>query len=67
MMDCTLCIDGEAVFALDRETGERRPGTTKDWLDATRLIDALDEHDDVDAVYSNSDIPDDVVDALSKE
>jgi len=41
--DCTLCIDGEAVFALDRETGERRPGTTQDWLDATRLIDALDE------------------------
>jgi len=41
--DCTLCIDGEAVFALDRETGERRPGTTEDWLAATRLIDALDE------------------------
>lgn len=32
-----------------------------------RLIDALDEHDDVDAVYSNSDVPDDVVAALSKE
>lgn len=32
-----------------------------------RLIDALDEHDDVDAVYSNSDIPDDVVAQLSDE
>lgn len=32
-----------------------------------RLIDALEEHDDVDAVYSNSDIPDDVVAALAKE
>ncbi len=41
--NCTLLIDGEAVFALDRETGERRPGTTKDWLEATRLIDAVDE------------------------
>jgi trimethylamine--corrinoid protein Co-methyltransferase len=41
--DCTLIIDGEAVFALDRETGERRPATTTDWLEATRLIDALDE------------------------
>lgn len=41
--ECTLLIDGEAVFALDRETRERRPGTVKDWLDATRLIDALDE------------------------
>jgi trimethylamine--corrinoid protein Co-methyltransferase len=41
--DCTLLIDGEAVFALDRDTGERRPGTAADWLEATRLIDALDE------------------------
>ena len=32
-----------------------------------KLIDALDDHDDVDAVYSNSDVPDDVVAALSKE
>ena len=41
--DCTLLIDGEAMFVLDRETGERRPGTFHDWLEATRLIDALDE------------------------
>ncbi len=41
--ECTLLIDGEAVFALDRETGERRPGTIQDWMEATRLIDALDE------------------------
>jgi YebC/PmpR family DNA-binding regulatory protein len=32
-----------------------------------RLIDALEEHEDVDAVYSNSDVPDDVVAQLSKE
>ncbi len=32
-----------------------------------RLIDALDEHDDVEAVYSNSTIPDDVVAQLAKE
>ena len=41
--DCTLLIDGKAVFALDRETGERREGTFNDWLEATRLTDALDE------------------------
>ena len=41
--DCTLLIDGQAVFALDRETGERRAGTFNDWLEATRLTDALDE------------------------
>lgn len=32
-----------------------------------RLIDALDEHDDIDAVYSNSDLPDEIVAALAKE
>ena len=41
--DCTLLIDGEAMFVLDRATGERRMGTFDDWLEATRLIDALDE------------------------
>jgi YebC/PmpR family DNA-binding regulatory protein len=32
-----------------------------------RLIEALEDHDDVDAVYSNTDVPDDVVAQLSKE
>ncbi len=41
--DCTLVIDSEAIFVLDRETWERRPGTYKDWLEATRLIDYVDE------------------------
>jgi trimethylamine--corrinoid protein Co-methyltransferase len=41
--DCTLLVDGKAIFALDRETGERRAGTFDDWLEATRLTDALDE------------------------
>jgi trimethylamine--corrinoid protein Co-methyltransferase len=40
---CTLCVDGEAVFALDRETGGCRLGTSADWLAATRFVDALDE------------------------
>jgi trimethylamine--corrinoid protein Co-methyltransferase len=31
------------MYTLDRETGERRLTTSQDWLDATRLIDALDE------------------------
>lgn len=30
-----------------------------------RLVDALEDHDDVDAVYSNSDIPDDVMAQLA--
>lgn len=32
-----------------------------------RLVDNLEEHDDVDAVYSNTDVPDDVIAQLSKE
>jgi YebC/PmpR family DNA-binding regulatory protein len=31
-----------------------------------RLLDALEDHDDVDAVYSNSDVPDEVVAELAK-
>lgn len=32
-----------------------------------KLIDALDEQDDVDSVYTNSDVPDEVIAALAKE
>lgn len=39
---CHLLVDGTARFVLDRRTGDRRPGTYADWLEATRLIDALD-------------------------
>ena len=33
----------------------------------TRLVDALEEHDDVDAVYSNCDIPEEVLARLAEE
>ena len=39
----TLLADGEGMFVVDAETGERRSSTAKDWLNATHLIDALDE------------------------
>jgi transcriptional/translational regulatory protein YebC/TACO1 len=32
-----------------------------------KLLDALEDHDDVDAIYSNTDFSDEVVAALSKE
>jgi trimethylamine--corrinoid protein Co-methyltransferase len=41
--NCTLLVDGGAVFTLDRETRERRPSTFEDWLQGTKLIDSLDE------------------------
>jgi len=41
--ECALIADGEGISTIDRMTGEHRPSTYKDWLEATRLIDALDE------------------------
>ena len=41
--NCALIADGEGISVIDRRTGEHRPSTFQDWLEATRLIDALDE------------------------
>jgi trimethylamine--corrinoid protein Co-methyltransferase len=41
--DCALIVDGEGISVIDRLTGEHRPTTFKDCLEATHLIDALDE------------------------
>jgi len=41
--ECYLMPDGEGVTLIDHRTREERPGTFADWLDATRMIDALDE------------------------
>lgn len=43
MGDCTLVADGEGTSILDRKTGEHRATNFADWLEVTRLIDALDE------------------------
>ncbi len=53
--ECTMLIDGEAMFVLDRKTGERRLATHADWLETTRLIDALDE---VGLYWSMVELPD---------
>jgi trimethylamine--corrinoid protein Co-methyltransferase len=41
--ECALIADGEGISVIDRGTGEHRATTFNDWLEATRLIDALDE------------------------
>ena len=41
--NCVLLADDEATTDIDRETGNHRPSTYKDWLEVTRLLDALDE------------------------
>lgn len=40
---CTLLMSGEGTLTLDRRTGLHRDSTFDDWLEATRLADALDE------------------------
>jgi trimethylamine--corrinoid protein Co-methyltransferase len=40
--ESSLCLDG-GTLVLDRQTGERRRSTHDDWLEATRLCDALEE------------------------
>ncbi len=41
--DCRLLLDGEGTTVLDRKTGKHRDSTFHDWLEATRLADALDD------------------------
>jgi trimethylamine---corrinoid protein Co-methyltransferase len=41
--ECSLMPDGEGITIIDRQTGEFRPTTYNDWLESTRLSDALDE------------------------
>jgi trimethylamine--corrinoid protein Co-methyltransferase len=41
--ESTLVMDGEGTMVLDRVTEELRPSTHRDWLEATRLIDAVDD------------------------
>ena len=40
---CTLLADGAATYVIDGLTGDRRIAGFEDWLDATRMIDSLDE------------------------
>ena len=41
--EATLCLDGGPTLVVDRHSGERRPATPVDWLEAIRLCDAIDE------------------------
>ena len=41
--ECALVAGGEGIFVIDRETGERRSSTHQDWLEATKVTDALDD------------------------
>jgi len=42
---CSVILDGGAIYTYNAETGARRPATKDDWYLATRLGDCLDEID----------------------
>ena len=50
------CLDGQGMYALDRDSGQRRPSELRDLVAATRLSDALDG---VDYLWPNV-VPTDV-------
>ncbi len=39
----TLSMSGEGIRVIDRKTGVHRDSSNKDWLEVTRLCDAIDE------------------------
>lgn len=41
--NCTLTADGGASYIIDDATGQRRNATYQDWLDATCVIDSIDD------------------------
>lgn len=51
-----------ATHILDALNRERRPSTTQDLINATRLLDALPNYDCVGAILNQQDVPHEVVD-----
>ena len=63
--DCTLMPDGEGITIVDRNTGEHRPTTYNDWLESTRLSDALDEVGVYWAMSEPGELQDSIPDTIS--
>jgi trimethylamine--corrinoid protein Co-methyltransferase len=62
--DCILMPDGEGITIVDRNTGEHRPTTYNDWLESTRLSDALDEIGVYWAMAEPGDVQDSIPDLI---
>ena len=56
--NCSLLIDGSGIEVIDHRTREKRPSTYSDWLDATRVIDALDDFGSYWGMVDQSDVED---------
>ena len=56
--NCSLLIDGSGIEVIDHRTREKRPSTSSDWFDATRVIDAIDEFGVYWGMVDQSDVED---------
>lgn len=56
--NCSLLIDGSGIEVIDHRTREKRPSTYSDWLDATLIIDALDDFGSYWGMVDQSDVED---------
>ena len=56
--NCSLLIDGSGIEIIDHRTREKRPPTSSDWLDATRITDAMDEFGSYWGMVDQSDVED---------
>ena len=58
---------GGQPFILDLDTGKRRPATLKDIADATRLLDALPNVDEITPLFGAQDVPPELLFIASTE
>lgn len=56
--NCSLLIDGSGIEVIDHRTREKRPSISSDWIDATRVIDAIDEFGVYWGMVDQSDVED---------
>jgi len=63
--NCSLLIDGSGIEVIDHRTREKRPSTSSDWFDATRVIDAMDEFGAYWGMVDQSDVEDSLPETIN--
>ena len=63
--NCSLLIDGSGIEVIDHRTREKRPSTSSDWFDATRVIDAIDEFGAYWGMVDQSDVEDSLPETIN--
>jgi len=63
--NCSLLIDGSGIEVIDHRTREKRPSTSSDRFDATRVIDAIDEFGSYWGMVDQSDVEDSLPETIN--